>query len=526
MTKKIIPIYKCEAYLIPVKYLSGDDIEKAKEQFCYRFYAENKCSKCDNVSDRHNDICDACDAFKGMRRTAKVVQKGERDFLSLPVGASKSVKRWLIRTGHADNYEVKERHPERTPFKRRIKMIRKPYDYQLEASKVMIKKRRGILKSAPRTGKTVMATEVICQIGAKTLILGAQLEWLKQFRATFIGVKNEENGEWKKEPFTNARPLQIKICKTLKDFESTDICLATFSQFMSKKSKALLEQIRELFTVVCVDEVHYTPALQTSRILARFNAEFFFGLSGTVERKVTDEIQITHDLVGPIIHTTEVERMRAKLVPFFPGIKIADPKGGQAGMTYFQSRLESNTPRRQLIIKEIIKYAKMGHLVLVPLTRVASILKWTQEINAEMERPGFALPFFGTMRKDKRAEVIEMAREYRCRVLVGNIALLSTGLDIPRASCLFEVSMTSNIPKAEQRLSRILTPMDDKPDPLFVYVLDESDLMRKCRRNEFWNAVVARFDPQILPEDKRQILSYLAGREQTGFSKKDLHEGM
>ena len=283
---------------------------------------------------------------------------------------------------------------------------------------------------------------------------------------------------------------------------------------------------------VLVHNCHYTPALETSRILARFNAEFFFGLSGTVERKVTDEIQITHDLVGPVIFTTEVDRLRAQLVPLFPGVSIADPKGGRAGMTYFQSRLESSTPRRQSIIREAIKYAKMGHLVLIPLTRVANILKWTQEINQEMERPGFALPFFGTMRKDKRAEVIEHAREYRCRILVGNIALLSTGLDIPRASCLFEVSMTSNIPKAEQRLSRILTPMEDvegeipKPTPLIVYVLDDSDLMRKCRRNEFWNAVIPRFDPIINPQDKRSILGYLAGKERQTYSKADLMGGM
>ena len=159
--QKIIPIYKAEAFLIPVKYLSSDDIDKAKEQFTYRFYDDKKCAKCENAPDRHNDVCDACDAFKGIRRTAKIVQKGERDFLSLPVGASKKVKKWLIRTGHADHYKVKERFPERTPFRRRIKMIRTPYDYQLEAASVMLKKKRGILKSAPRTGKCIVGDSLI-----------------------------------------------------------------------------------------------------------------------------------------------------------------------------------------------------------------------------------------------------------------------------------------------------------------------------------------------------------------------------
>ena len=92
--------------------------------------------------------------------------------------------------------------------------------------------------------------------------------------------------------------------------------------------------------------------------------------------------------------------------------------------------------------------------------------------------------------------------------------------------------MTSNIPKAEQRLSRILTPTEDgegeipKPTPLIVYVLDDSDLMRKCRRNEFWNAVIPRFDPIINPQDKRSILGYLAGKERQTYSKADLMGGM
>jgi superfamily II DNA or RNA helicase len=370
----------------------------------------------------------------------------------------------------------------------------------------MLKKKRGILDSPPRSGKTVMATLVITRVGGKTLILGSQLEWLLQFRETFVGSETQDK-------FTNCRQAQIKVCKTLKDFQETDICLSTFSKFMSKSGKILLEKIKDLFRTVVADEIQGVPALQTSKVLARLNAEYMFGLSGTVERKVTEEIQIAHDLIGPTIHHCEVERLRPKVTLLFTGIKIKDPpKGGsQVGFVYFQSRIENNTERRALVIKHIIKYARAGHLVLVPMTRVESVLRWTRDINYETESPGFALPFFGGLKKDRRAATVAKARNYECRVLVGNINLLSTGLNIPRASCIFQgLQATSNVPKCDQRMSRILTPMPGKPNPVIVQISDDSDLMRRCLQNEWFNCIKPRFNPIVLPEDEAALMRYFA----------------
>lgn len=503
--KPTIPIFRCEGLLIPVDRLKASDIQAAHERFTYRFYNEKGCKSCDNLQDRHSDICDSCKHFKGAKQTSKIVEKEGMDFLSLPAGAGRKVKKWLTGRGMVDRYKILSRTPDAPRLSRPIKIVKDPYPYQEEAADVLIKKKRGILESPPRSGKTVMATVVIARIGLKTLILGSQMEWLLQFRETFVGSDTQEK-------FTNCRQANIKVCRNLKDFQDTDICLSTFSKFMSPGGKKLLEKIRDLFGVIVIDECHFTPALETSRVVSRLNAEYMFGLSGTVERKVTEEIQIANDLIGPIIHSCEVERLRPRVQTFFSNVKIKDPpKGGsQAGFTYFQSRLESHAERRAKIIKQIIKFARAGHLVLVPLTRVNSVLNWTREINYETEVPGFALPFFGGLKKDRRRDVIQKARNGECRVLVGNISLLSTGLNIPRASCLVESVCTSNIPKCDQRVSRILTPLPGKPTPIILLVLDDSDLMRRCRQNEWWNCIAPRFDP-IIPKDESQaLLEYFA----------------
>lgn len=507
-TGRVIPISKAEAYFIPLPLLKEEDVEAAHRKFTYRFYDDKKCRPCDNLVDRHNDICDSCVGFKGMKRTSKVVTIGGKSFLSLPVGASKKVKKWLIGCGYADNYKVTRKHGKTADFSRKIRVIGTPYDYQEEAKETLLRKKRGILESPPRSGKTVMAACVIAAIGKKTLILGAQREWLMNFQETFIGSDVQD-------AFTNCKPRQIKLCKTLADFQSTDICLSSFAKFMSPAGKKLLAKIKDLFEVVVVDEVQGLPAIETSRVGSKFNARYYFGLSGTVERKMTEEIQIAHDIIGPIIHSCEVPRLIPRLRVLQPGVKIKDPsKGGsQVGFTYFQTRLESNEQRRNIIIKEVIRLARLGHLVLVPLTRVESVLRWTREINYETETPGFALPFFGGLKKDRRKIILEKARNYQCRVLVGNVSLLSTGVNIPRASCLIDGLVSSNIPKCDQRTSRILTPMEDKPQPLIVYVLDDSDLVRKCKRNEYWNCIEPRFKPIVTKEDKQTLMEYFAGAQ-------------
>jgi hypothetical protein len=350
---------------------------------------------------------------------------------------------------------------------------------------------------------TVMATYLVCRVGQKTLILAHQTEWLSQFRETFLGSDTQKG-------FTNARPHQIQICKTYEQFLETDVCLATFSTFMSEKGKALLRKIRNLFNVIIIDEVQGVPAKESSRVTAQFNFNILLGLSGTPARKRTEEWQLADDLVGPILVETKVPRLQPTVEVLETTKQEFKASQGQAGLTYLQSRLENNKARRSVIIRDIIKRAKSGHLVLVPLTRVNSILSWTREINEQMETPGYALPFYGGLKKDMRMKIVEKARKFQCRVVIGNIALLSTGLNIPRASCLYEVGVNNNIPKAGQRFARILTPMDDKPTPVVVFTLDNCDIMRRCRQNEFWNCLIKDFNPRILPETKRALLSYFA----------------
>ena len=518
---KPITVYKEAGYLIRANQLTEDQIDTFNDAFTYAFYNESACNKCDQLENRHSEICDNCGSFNGFRRLSKIVTRvgksgKENEFLSLPYGATKQVRALLKELELP--YAAVDRHAAVTPFKRPIKFTGDLRPYQVEAKDAILSQLKGFIQSPPRSGKTVIATAAICEIGCKTLIIASQIDWLRQFRETFLGSATQEG-------FTTARPSQVRLCNSLEDFQEADVCLSTFSKFMSEKGKRLLSQISSYFNVVVVDEAHYTPALETSRVLSQFNSTYRIGLSGTVERKNTSEIQIAHDLLGPIIYRSVVERLRPKVHLVFSNVKIDLNGSGQRAFTGFVSRLEKHSKRVKLISKLAVDLVSKGHMILLPVTRVHSIKLYTDAIN-QLAEETLAYPFFGGLAKDKREKTIEMARQYKAKVLVGNIRLLSTGLNIPRASCIIDrVTVTSNIPTCDQRVSRILTPMEGKPQPLLVMILDDSDIMRSCLRNEWWQCIKPRHNPILASEDYKALAQYLS-KKKTSHREIDLQEGL
>lgn len=507
MSKDPLRVYRREAYLIDTRQLEPEDIAAAKALYTYSFYNEQACKRCDLLPDRHTETCDSCAAFKGRVSLAKVIEEGKFTMLSLPVGNKEMMARFLTRIGRRKDYTVISKHRPPILFKRLITFTGTLRDHQEEAVDAALHVKRGVIKAPPRSGKTVTATALACRLGAKTLILAHQREWLINFQETFVGSATQER-------LTDARKSQVRFCKTVEEFEATDVCLATPQQFMSMGGRKVLEGIRHLFQLVVFDEVHQAAATETARVLARLNSEYRIGLTGTPDRKDAMYV-IAQNLVGDVLYEAKVERLRPRIQLLYTGAAFSMNKRNPNAFTYFVNRMESHAARRNKIVQKALQLARDGHLVLIPLSRVASIKAYTKLINEEAE-DDWARAFYGGMKG--RKELIEDARNYKFRILVGNISLLSTGINIPRASAIIDrVTPSSNIPKATQRLSRILTPWEDKPEPLIVLVLDESDACRNMLRNEFWNCVHPVFNPLIDRLTYDNLMSYLSDRSTSGI---------
>ena len=262
--------------------------------------------------------------------------------------------------------------------------------------------------------------------------------------------------------------------------------------------------------MVGIDEVHTSSANRYIQEISRFNCKYKIGLTGTPDRK-DGKYPLTEKVVGPIIYQANVERLR-------PTIRLVRTKYNRvmkSGVwSYIVRNMENDKDRQKLIAQYAIQDMKNGHMVLIPFTQVKPILSMVKLIN-DMYGSQVAYPFYGGLRKDVRDKTIEDARKYKVKIIVGNMRLLGTGINIPRASVLFGSTLSSNLPQCQQRVSRILTPCDDKPQPILRLFLDDTSVARACLNNEWWNCIRPVFKPIISEKDEQILYSYLKDRKRS-----------
>lgn len=500
-----VKVYKREAVFIPIKDISAKVVDRVKEKLSFRFYEEKACIKCENLPERPNDICATCAAYKGGYDLGSVVKVKDNKYLKIPVGSSPQILEYVNRTVTT---KIVDKTP-RAPIKP-IKFTGTLKPEQVPAVNAVIAHKRGVLKAPPRTGKTVMATAIACQLGVKTLILASQRDWLMGFQETFIGSKTQA-------PLTNLKPSRIKLCKTLKDFQTHDICMATVQTFYSEGGEKILEKIRDMFEFVVCDEVHTSAADRYIRILSKLNFSKGLGLSGTPSRKDSKYV-LVENILGTIIHEVEVKGERPELR--LTRTKYVKDYKGNVPWSRMVSGLENDPKRLKLMAETAIKDVEAGHMLLIPLSTVKPIAKLVALINKKAGKK-LAFAFTGSTKKKDRDEYIQKAREYKIKILIGTMKILSTGINIPRASCLYEASMSSNKENAEQRMRRVLTPMEGKPRAIIRYFLDNANVRRNCLRNEYFQVMLPKIKP-IVSDKNREILKTYFNERQAAHGKFEL----
>lgn len=502
MSKDLVPVkaYLKDGIYIPIKFVEEAHMDRVEKRYERHIYLkEQVCEKCEYFGDRPSDICEGCPNYKGLYRLHKTVEFKGRECLRLPYGDRAGVKKIF-----GDNLKIVDLTPE-TPMRRAFKLTVPLKPDQVPAVAKMLKVRSGVLKSPPRSGKTVMAAAVIAKMGLKTIVLASQQDWLDNFLETFIGSDTQS-------AMTNASPKRVGMAKKLEDFEKYDVCLTTYQTFLSPKGRKLLKKIRSMFSVLVLDEVQFSAALEFSRVLGTFNARYKFGLSGTPERKDTLE-WVTYKLMGEIFYENKVKRLRPRIECVVPPFVGKLPQS----WTYAINRLEKHPERLKFIAQQAVKDIKAGHTILIPMQRIPVVKALTQAINILMDK-NVAAAFHGGTPKSQRVrgnrkELIDKMRNGKLKCFVGQTRLLSTGINIPRASMLYQCTPSSNLPKADQRFSRVLTPMDGKQQPVFKYFLDDIDLIRSCMRAEHFGCVWPTFRPMIDQRNKIKLDDYFRNRK-------------
>ena len=494
-------IWSRERYYVRIKDLTENTVKAIQKKYTFNFFEERACSQCEWVGLRKDQgilgECEACAAYKGSAILASKVKIGKNTYLATPLGdydglckiLHSHVKQDIVKK---DLHKIIKISP--------VKFTGEARDYQQEAVAACIKGEKGVLYAPPRSGKTIMLSKMICDLSVKSLIIASQRDWLMGFYETFVGSNTQK-------PLTDIKKTRIGFCKKLSDFDKYDICLATVQTFHSESGQVLLKELRDKFTLVGIDEVHTSSANRYIQEISQFNCKYKIGLTGTPDRK-DGKYVLTRAVVGPILYEAKVERLR----PTIRCVRTHFSDGSKSGVwAYIVRKVESNEKRLNLIADWALKDIEAGHMVLIPFTQVKPILKCIDIINRKAGKT-VAYPFYGGLKKEVRDDTIQKARDYKIKIIVGNMRLLGTGINIPRCSCIYNSTLSSNLPQSQQRFSRILTPCDGKPTPMIRLFLDDIQVARSCLNNEYWNSI-RKFDPIIDPKTEAMLTGYLKERD-------------
>ena len=475
----------------------------AKRLYTRKVYDEKACDRCEYVQDRHCDVCDTCPAFIGDMQLYRVRKSASgTPLLGVPTGDRKALKE--LTSGEQPIITDKR---SRAKMKRKLEFTGQLYPNQEKAVNALIKKGYGVLGAPPRAGKTCMAVAVSCKLGLKTLILAAQQEWLDEFYRTYCGNEQEE-------PMTNApdiekfegRVIVRNQCKTLEDFKSADVCLATYQTFLSEGGKAKLQAIKSLFGLVIVDEAHDTSAEGYSKVIIELNARYKFGLSGTYDRK-DGMIFVSKFILGPVTAQCTVETM-------VPTVKIVETgvtsKRNYRSWVGAMNFLNRHKKRNALIVKRAIAGIKRGHHIVIPVISVEQCKLLADGIN-EAAGKQIAAAFHGSIPKPKRRQILLDARSGKIKCIVGIRKLVQVGTNVPIWSLQLQVAPISNPPKAQQETARIRTVVPGKLAPEIEHFVEDFGPTKGCFRTMYWKTYVA-LGFHLPPETKKLAIKYMSTR--------------
>ena len=346
------------------------------------------------------------------------------------------------------------------------------YNYQKEAiSKWAGSGFGGMITAPARSGKTVLGAYITVRLGLKTLILCHQIELVDQFYTTF---KKFTDGtavsKFQPKPRV-VRAIGGNIVDLVE--QDIDVILSTYQTFLSIKGQQRLEDVRNSFGLLIVDEAHLVGSRCFSQVVTKFNSFLKLGLTATPDRKDGRDVLAKY-ATGPVVSHVSPPQLIGKAYMMSTNIS----PGQWSHWPTLISRLVNSKTRNKMIVATALKDLKLKRNLIMLTDRrkhaevLVSMLK-----DAGVKR---VFLYYGGMPNAKA--ILKKARLGKTNVLVATRKKARFGLDIPPLDTYYCLTPINNAPNFYQEFSRIRTPYEDKYDPLVRVFVDKAGACRGCAK--------------------------------------------
>ncbi len=455
---------------IPIKEIPN--IDPLMKSFTHYFFEESACKGCEYYIDRPSNMCLECERG-GLADAVCLINekriKGKPHY-GFPMGSRGILEKKGVKLDRFKIIDKRSAHK----FRHKVKFTGKLRDYQVPVVNGWLKVGYGMIQAPPRSGKTVMSLFTAIEKGYRIIIIADQKDFLDGFYETI-------------ETMTNLPEIEKKTGKKLfgflekdSDFEQYEIALCTYQKFLHQ-SKKRLKLLNDNYGFIWTDEIHRAGANCFSKFLASVKMKYRGGCSATPRRK-DKRHNIVFQVIGKVTGKTEVDTLipKRKVHTIYESTPRRQYSGGKGSWVYAMKHLCKCEARNQIILQRAIKDIENGRSVVIPLMFRDHITWFVKNINEHFDRSGnrpVAAAFVGGQKeKKKRKEIIDKARRYEIKCVVGVRKLLQLGLNVPRWDTLYYVLPMSNKENWEQESARILTPAtpesQDKKSPLIRMYVD------------------------------------------------------
>ena len=310
---------------------------------------------------------------------------------------------------------------------------------QQPAADALLEQNTGVLSATTAFGKTIIASYLIGQRKANTLILvhtqALMTQWkksLENFLQFDLTPPEEKKGRGRKKVWS-----PVGVLGAGKDDLHGVVDVTVMQSLVSG------DEVKELvrnYGMIVVDECHHVSAVNFETILKYANAKYVYGLTATPTRQ-DGHHPIIFMQCGTIRYRVDAKEQAEKrsfehyLVPRFTNTRY--PSEEKASITDIYKKLSENEIRNNMIVSDVAEALKEGRNPIVLTERREHVVLLAERLSCYCKN---VIQLVGTASAKERRETLERLEAIpgdEAVIIVATGKYVGEGFDYPRLDTLF-----------------------------------------------------------------------------------------